>query len=173
VQMERTKNVLREWTKTRFLNSSMDYGAIQPTILPWEDGSIQILCRTKQGKITQCWSDDNGHTWSRMRATDLPNPNSAIDAVVMRDGAAALVYNHSDTSRGMMNVAVSKDGKNWSGALVLENEPGAEFSYPAVIQTSDKRLHVTYTWKRQGIKHVILDPAQFRTQPIVNGVWPK
>jgi predicted neuraminidase len=172
VQMERTKNVVREWTKTRYLNSSMEWGAIQPTILPWDDGSIQILCRTKNGKITQCLSYDKGLTWSRMRGTELPNPNSAIDSVMMRDGVAALVYNHSDTSRGMLNVAISKDGKKWDAAQVLENEPG-EFSYPAIIQTSDKLLHITYTWKRQGIKHVVLDPAQFRTQPIVNGVWPK
>ena len=40
VQMERTKNVVREWTKTRYLNSSMEWAAIQPTILPWDDGSI-------------------------------------------------------------------------------------------------------------------------------------
>jgi predicted neuraminidase len=176
VQMERTQNVLREWTKTRYLNSSMEWGAIQPTILPWDDDSIQILCRTKNGKITQCLSYDKGLTWSRMRATELPNPNSAIDAVMMRDGTAALVYNHSgdsDTGRSVLNVAVSKDGKKWEAALVLENEKGSEFSYPAVIQTSDKLLHITYSWKRQGIKHVILDPAQFRTQPIVSGVWPR
>jgi predicted neuraminidase len=173
VQMERTKNVLREWTKTRYLNSSLEWGAIQPTILPWDDGSIQILCRTKNGKITQCLSYDKGLTWSRMRATELPNPNSAIDSVMMRDGIAALVYNHSDQSRGVLNVAVSKDGKKWDAALVLENEKDSEFSYPALIQTSDKMLHVTYTWKRQGIKHVVLDPSQFRTQPIERGLWPK
>ena len=45
----------------------------------------------------------------------------------------------------------------WSS--VLEDEPG-EYSYPAVIQTSDGRVHVTYTWKRQRIKHVVLDPAK-------------
>jgi predicted neuraminidase len=176
VQVERTKNVLREWQKTRYLNSSMEWAAIQPTLLPWEDGTIQMLCRTKNGKIVQGFSYDKGMTWSRLKATELPNPNSAIDSVMTRDGVAVLVYNHSrdpDTGRSTLNVATSKDGKKWDAALVLENEKNAEFSYPAVIETSDKKLHVTYTWKRQGIKHVVLDPSQFRTQPIVNGVWPK
>jgi predicted neuraminidase len=171
--IERTKNVMREWQKTDKLNSSMEWGAIQPTLLPWEDGSIQMLCRTKQGKITTAFSYDKGFKWTPMRGTELPNPNSAIDAVLLRDNTALLVYNHSQDSRAMLNVAVSPDGRRWQSGFVLENEPGSEFSYPAVIQTADKLVHVTYTWKRKGIKHVVLDPAQFKPQPIVNGVWPK
>src|SRR5206468_12359652 len=36
------------------------------------------------------------------------------------------------------------------GCVVLESEPG-EYSYPAVIQTSDGLVHISYTWKRQRI----------------------
>ena len=41
----------------------------------------------------------------------------------------------------------------------LEEEAG-EFSYPAIIQASDGQLHVTYTWNRRHIKHLVLDPAK-------------
>jgi dienelactone hydrolase len=56
-------------------------------------------------------------------------------------------------------VAISRDGKVWEPALVLESEPG-EYSYPAVIQSADGHVHITYTWRRQRIKHVEIDPAR-------------
>ena len=56
--------------------------------------------------------------------------------------------------------------------LKLESEPG-EYSYPAIIQTSDGLVHMTWTWKRQRIKHVVVDPTKFETKPIISGEWPK
>jgi predicted neuraminidase len=91
--------------------------------------------------------------------SNLPNPNSGIDAVGLQDGRIVLVYNHTERGRTPLNVAVSKDGSVWNSFLVLENEPG-EFSYPAVIQTSDGNIHVTYTWNRKRIKHVRIPLAE-------------
>jgi predicted neuraminidase len=55
---------------------------------------------------------------------------------------------------------------------VLESDPG-EYSYPAIIQTQDRLVHVTYTWKRQKVKHVVIDPAKLSAKPIVDGRWPE
>jgi predicted neuraminidase len=106
-----------------------------------------------------------------MSATVLPNPNSGIDAVTLADGRQLLVYNHTTRGRSPLNVSVSTDGLQWQAALVLESEPG-EFSYPAMIQTSDGRVHITYTWKRQRIRHVVLDPAKLSLRPMSAGEWP-
>jgi predicted neuraminidase len=106
-----------------------------------------------------------------MTLIDLPNPNSGTDAVTLRDGRHLLVYNHTAKGRSPLNVAVSTDGDTWQAALVLENEPG-EYSYPAVIQTADGLVHAVYTWKRQRIKHVVIDPAKLQLRPIEGGVWP-
>jgi len=171
VHMERTRNPLKGWDRSGYLNEALDYGAIQPTLLAWPDGRLQALCRTKQGVITESWSTNQGVDWSRMTATKLPNPNSGIDAVILRDGPSLLVYNHSASSRQMLNVALSPDGKTWQAGLVLENQPG-EFSYPAVIQTSDGMVHVTYTWKRQRIRHVVIDPARLTPREMPEGRWP-
>jgi predicted neuraminidase len=175
VYIERSRRPLvdQSWSKSMPLNRSIDFGAIQPTILPWPDGNVQVLCRTRQDVITESWSGDRGATWSRMKATTLPNPNSGIDAVMLHDGRALLVYNHTTEGRGTLNVALSPDGRRWLAATVLEDTPGAEFSYPAVIQTDDKLVHITYTWKREKIKHVVLDPSLLTTREIVDGQWPK
>jgi predicted neuraminidase len=141
----------------------MEYPAIQPTILQHKDGALQILCRTKRGCITECWSTNNGTRWSRMMATSLPNPNSAIDALVLHDERALLVHNPTTQGRHQLAIALSADGQDWQTAALLEDEPG-EFSYPAVIQTSDGLVHVTYSWKRQLIKHVVLDPTKLQAR---------
>jgi predicted neuraminidase len=171
VHMEWLRSPGKDFGKTDYLNSARELGAIQPTILVHRPDQLQILCRTKQGFVAEAWSDDGKH-WTPLTRTALPNPNSALDAVMLKDGRALLVYNHSAQDRGVLNVALSSDGKNWEGALVLENTPGDEYSYPAVIQTRDGLVHITYSWKRQRIRHVVLDPSQLQGRPIVDGRWP-
>jgi predicted neuraminidase len=147
------------WRSVGPLNDAAEFGAIQPTILVHSPTRLQILCRSRQGVITEAWSEDGGETWSRMTATRLPNPSAGIDALRLKDGRFLLVYNPSPTSRDKLEVAVSPDGRSWRPAAVLENAPG-EYSYPALIQAGDGLVHVTYTWKRERIRHVVLDPAR-------------
>jgi len=146
--------------------------AIQPSILFLADGRLQAIGRTRDSKLFETFSNDNGKSWSALALTQLPNPNSGIDAVTLKDGRQLLVYNHTAKGRSPLNVAISKDGKEWSAAIVLESEPG-EYSYPCVIQTSDGLVHIAYTWKRQKIKHAVIDPNTCELKPIVNGEWPK
>ena len=161
VHLERTADLGKSWQRIGPINDISEFGAIQPTIINYPSGKLQILCRSRQRRITESWSDDAGRTWSPMKATPLPNPNSGIDAVILKDGRALLVYNHSEKSRSPLNIAVSEDGKVWKAALVLEDQPG-EYSYPAVIQSSDGLVHVTYTWKRERIKHVVINPTTLK-----------
>jgi predicted neuraminidase len=169
--MEWMRSPGKDFGRTLPLNTAREVGAIQPTILVHRLDQIQILCRTKQGRIYEAWSQDQGKNWTALTRTALPNPNSAIDAVKLRDGRSLLVYNHSTDDRGVLNVALSKDGLRWEAALVLEDTPGNEYSYPAVIQTADELVHVTYTWKRQRIKHAVIDPARLRSREMVEGAW--
>ncbi len=157
VRIERNKD--EAWETTKPLNDGKKMAAIQPSILVHKD-RLQILCRSKHGTLVESWSDDSGKTWSEMKATELPNPNSGIDAVTLKDGRHLLVYNPTRASRSPISVAVSEDGKTWKECVKLEEADWSEYSYPAIIQTKDGLVHVTYTWKRQRIKHVVLDPSK-------------
>jgi predicted neuraminidase len=148
----------KAWQSVGPLNDSKLFGAIQPTILAHSPARLQILCRSRQGVVTEAWSEDTGRRWGGMSATTLPNPSAGIDALRLADGRFLLVYNPTTKTRDRLEIAVSSDGKEWRRGVVLEDSPG-EYSYPALIQTRDGHVHATYTWKRERIKHVVVDPA--------------
>lgn len=167
VHFELTKDLGKTWEVVGAINDGIAFDAIQPSILQYADNSLQVLCRTRQDVIAQSWSKDNGKTWSEMTATELPNPNSGTDAVTLNDGRQLLVYNHTTREgeepkgRNMLNLALSDDGIHWTPVMTLENEPHeAGYSYPAIIQTSDGMVHITYTYWRQSVKHVVVDPEK-------------
>ena len=131
-------------------------GIIQPSVVQVEGKHLRFYARSNlMAKICVSDSLDDGITWTAARPTDLPNPNSGIDVVHMKDGRYAVVYNHTPRGCTPLNVAVSDDGEHWTPWRTLESEPG-EYSYPAMIQSGDGTLHITYTWRRQKIKHVEL-----------------
>lgn len=172
VHFEWTPDAGGTWFRTDAINGGQVIGAIQPSLLRLADGTLQAVGRTKNGKLFQTRSTDAGKSWSPLELTALPNPNAGTDAVTLADGRHLLVYNHSPKGRTPLNVAVSVDGVAWEAALSLETEPG-EYSYPAVIQTADQRVHISYTWKRKRMKHVVVDPEKLQLRPIVDGKWPE
>ncbi len=172
LHMEFTTDKGLSWERTPALNERST-GAIQPTILFHPDGKLQLLCRSTVSNILTAWSADRGRTWTTLEPLPLPNNNSGIDAVTLADGRHLLIYNHLSKGRNFLNGAISSDGREWKAAFVLENEPaGNEFSYPAVIQTDDGKVHITYTWKRKLIRHVVVDPAQIKPKLFNSGEWP-
>jgi predicted neuraminidase len=116
---------------------------------------LRIFARaTSQiGKICVADSNDAGLTWSKARPIDVPNPNSGLDAIGLRDGRIVLVFNNTPRGRSPLNLAVSTDGEHFRIFKDLETEPG-EYSYPTMIQGKNGDLHITYTWKRSRIRYV-------------------
>lgn len=163
IYFERSTDGGATWTKTPFFNDGLKIGAIQPSILFHDrigGEKLQAVGRTRQGKVFSITSGDAGRTWGEISLLELANPNSGTDAVTLRDGRQVIVYNPVPKGRTPLKVAVSRDGQDWKDVLTLEDQPG-EYSYPAVIQTADGRVHVTYTWKRERVRHAVLDPAKF------------
>lgn len=172
VHFESTSDFGRTWKRTGPVNDGQKFGAIQPSILTLGGAELLAVGRTRQGRVFQIASPDLGKTWGAMEAGPLPNPNSGTDAVTLQDGRHLLVYNHTPKGRSPLNVAISRDGKTWQAAVVLESEPG-EYSYPAAIQTQDGLVHVTYTWKREKIRHAVIDLKLLQPKDFVDGKWPQ
>lgn len=178
VHFEITKDAGKTWRRIGPINDGKEFNAIQPSILIHDKDKLQVLCRSREGSIVTSWSEDGGETWGEMERTVLPNPNSGTDAVTLTDGRHLLVYNHTQRhsgnprGRNLLNLAISDNGVDWQAALVLENTPQMEFSYPAIIQTQDGLVHITYTWDRKRVKHVVVDPKKLKLQPIVDSKWP-
>lgn len=180
VRMEMTPDFGETWSMSEQVpRGENDIDAIQPSILIHEDGKLQILCRSRSRAIATSWSEDNGKTWSPMQLSNLPNNNSGTDAVTMENGQHVLVYNHVlppgeevKGPRTPLNVSLSDDGINWNASLVLEDSEISQYSYPSVIQSSDGMLHFVYTWRREKIKYVKVDPSKLTSIPIEDGKWP-
>ncbi len=53
--------------------------------------------------------------------------------------------------RFKISAAISNDGMKWKDIALLEDGTKEEYSYPAVIQTQDCKIHITYTFDRKNI----------------------
>lgn len=137
-------------------------GLIQPSVISLGGKKLRVYMRSTQniGRVCVADSVDAGLTWTQAHTLDLPNPNSGIDAVALRDGRVVLVYNNTTKGRSPLNLAVSRDGEKFTMFHTLEDTPDEEFSYPNIIQSQDGDLHIVYTWRRKNIRHVKIALAE-------------
>jgi predicted neuraminidase len=148
----------------------------QPSVVRRKDGVLLAYLREEAfdlgdnhddqltHRIFLSQSRDEGESWSLAVPTDLPNPNSSLEVLALRDGRWVLIYNDSETDRHTLALTMSDDeGRSWKWQRHLESTPGGRFHYPSIIQTRDGRLNLTYTFQPgadtgKSIKHVSLDP---------------
>jgi predicted neuraminidase len=162
VHIETSSDLGDTWSLMQ-IDTTAAFDVIQPSILEYAKDSLQILCRSKQGNVVQAWSGDNGKTWGPLSKTSLLNPNSGIDAVTLKSGKQVIVYNPElpgkewYNGRGKLRVAYSLDGRKWKDVAILEDGTKEEYSYPAIIQSRDGLIHITYTYDRKNIKYVVLE----------------
>jgi predicted neuraminidase len=143
----------------------------QPTVVELSNGLLMAYMRSGHQRIYQTLSFDRGKTWSKGEPTELPNPNAGIDMVRLHSGSLALAYNPLIKGRNRLVLSLSEDeGETWAYHIILEdiapdirdgNGPPV-FSYPATIQARDSRIHITYTYRRRAIKHIVIAEDEIR-----------
>lgn len=169
VHVEISDAAMERWEVRPMLSDPAKFRALQPTLLDHGAGRIQMLCRTYRRELATAWSEDNGRTWTPLTGLGITLANSAIAALRLRDGKFLLVYNPtgkpvSDKDWGQrrpLSVAISADGRQWRRVLDLETADIREgYAYPCVVLGSDGLVHLTYTWGRKRIRHVVIDPSK-------------
>jgi predicted neuraminidase len=136
-------------------------GIIQPSVVRLSGRHLRLYARSRTlaAKVVVADSFDDGVTWTKTHFLDVPNNNSGLDAVALKDGRVVMIFNDTPRGRSPLNLAVSRDGEHFRVFATLEEGAG-EYSYPAVIQDANGDLEMTYTWQRRSIKHVHLPLSQ-------------
>lgn len=138
----------------------------QPSVVRKQDGTLVAYMRSEgvmKGRTQISCSTDEGETWSNAKKTDIPNPNSSLEAIALNDGRWVMVYNDTGDGRHSLAVSLSDDeGNSWKWTRHLERREGGMFHYPSIIQSRDGLIHITYTYQmgenpNRTIKHVVLN----------------
>lgn len=141
---------------------------LQPTVIPSDSTHALALLRYAGSPPNRIWAantDDAGLTWHSARPLALPNPNSSVMALRLKSGTLLLAYNPTKHDRNQLALATSNDnGAHWKFARFLEQSASSsdEFSYPALLEDAQGYIHLTYTYKRQSIKHVMFTETWLR-----------
>jgi len=144
-------------------------GNIQPAFAKRTNGEIVAFMRDNglPKQLRTAVSKDGGMTWSSIEFAGIPNPGSSVDVEVLHSGTWVLICNDTIDGRHRLSVYSSDDeGRSWPHSRSIEEteEKGGSFSYPAVIQCKDERIHVSYSYTISGeagssIKHVAFTEA--------------
>ena len=154
--LEETQNGIRV-SKTRVGAGWFGY---QPALTPLGiSTALAVLRNDDEAKtLSIAHTEDGGQTWSTPQSLALPNPDAGLDAIRLSDGRLLLAFNDSTTGRENLRLALSRDdGQTWTRIATVAEEPGADFSYPFLMQAADGDVHLVYTWKRAAIRHVVFN----------------
>lgn len=138
--------------------------ALQPAVAVVDPQRAVALLRDAgpgPGQVRRTVTADGGLHWQDASATEVPNPNASVAVLRLASGRLLLAGNPAD-GRSALKLWLSADeGRSWQPSRTVDSAPdgGAEFSYPALLLAPDGRIHLAYTWRRQGIKHASFSEA--------------
>ncbi len=153
--LEKSDQDLCHWEKIQINNNG--FNSIQPSLLSYKNGNLQLLSRSRGKRILETWSKDQGETWSPMQMTNFSRNNSGIDTVSLSNGLQLLIYTTEKRGRSILKITSTTNGKNWEDLIVLENQPEGESQHPNIVQKIDGSIYITYIYNHTQIKHLNMD----------------
>jgi predicted neuraminidase len=140
---------------------------LQPSLIPRDERQAVVLLRdwTAAKRIFVSRTGDSGRTWTKPEPTNLPNPDSGISGILLRDGQLMVAYNDSTSIREKLSLALSGDGgTSWRPLFRIENDPEACSSYPYLMRDREGEFHAVFTHEGDNIKMVSFNEAWIRDQ---------
>jgi predicted neuraminidase len=140
-------------------------GSIQPSVVRKKDGTLVAYLRDNgppPKRAHMSVSKDDGVSWTPARDSDLPNPGTSLEAILLRNGNWIMIYNDLENGRYSLVAAISDDeGATWKWKRHLDGNPAvkinSQYHYPSAIQARDGSIHATYSYftpEGKAIKHV-------------------
>lgn len=127
-----------------------------------EQKGLAILRGRQNGDIRPALATANGgQLWETVDTATLPASDSAVALLRLASGRLLAAAN-PPAGKEALQLWLSTDGGHaWSLKRTIEAaaDGGAEFTDPALLLGRDGRIHLAYTWRRQGIKHVAFDES--------------
>lgn len=127
-------------------------------------------------------NDGSVRSWLRLAATGQPldktrlpsghilltdgpvavNLPAGAESVLKLSGTDLIAAGNPEGNRKILQLWQSNDGgRQWTAGRIIEqaDDGAADFSYPFLLQARDGQIHLTYTWRRQGIRHLSFSTA--------------
>lgn len=142
------------------------YGNVQPSLTQRKNGDIVALMRDngdRPNRVIQSISSDRGENWSAVKDLNIYNPGSSLHTLHLSGGKWLMVNNNLEHGRNILNLNQSLDeGETWESIFEIENSdnPKDSFSYPTIIYSKKKQIHLTYSYSSGGqktIMHAIIE----------------
>lgn len=142
------------------------YGNVQPSLTQRKNGDIVALMRDngdRPNRVIQSISSDRGENWSAVKDLNIYNPGSSLHTIHLSGGKWLMVNNNLEHGRNILNLNQSLDeGETWESIFEIENSdnPKDSFSYPTIIYSKKKQIHLTYSYSSRGqktIMHAIIE----------------
>lgn len=136
-------------------------GLDEMTVIQRSDGKLWALYRTRGGRLSEGFSDDEGDSWRDVRETGIPNPGTKPFLLKLTSGRVLLLNNATFASRvgyknrppadqyagrSFLTAALSEDdGRTFCAELALDRDRFV--CYPSAVQDPDGVIHLVYTMK--------------------------
>ena len=140
----------KSWHESNSVDIRMNHdGADEPGLVELKDGRVMMYFRTDLSAIYQCFSSDQGISWTEPEATRLEAPVSpSIIKRVPATGDLVVIWNHTLPRHGIghsdrfpLTSAISRDdARTWRNIRDFETDDRYTYAYPSITFSKDRAL---------------------------------